>query len=485
MRSALFLALCATGCGYNGATMGSLIARSPSTATGAVHSVCPDGQTVPGIDVSDYQATIDWNAVKGGGIEFAFVRVSDGTGYPDSTYDANWPGAKAAGVVRGTYQFFRSNEDPIAQADLMLQKMGTLDPGDLPPVADVESTDNTDNATRAQNLHAWLDHVQQATGMTPIIYTGGYFWEASVAADFSQYPLWHAGYTGGTCPSTIANQWQGWDFWQYSDSITVPGIPAGGVDGDEFNGTVDQLRAKLTTATPVCGDGFCGGGETHDSCPGDCPICEALPASGGEISEQGVCFTAGGPAQYMRHVTDAGEDGNLIWTHTTAAATEANFGTWSIVLSEHGHYKIEAYTDAKYAQSKKASYIVHHGSADDSHVVDQTATDGWNLVVDDVELDPADAATLHLGDNTGEDPSTNTQLVFDAIRLTRLDLPTHPGEGEGEGAVNTGEGEKEPGEVVLVPPKGASAVKGGCASTTPSGLAVITLALALVRRRSR
>src|SRR5262249_54505220 len=71
--------------------------------------VCADGPTVPGIDVSIYQGTIDWQKVHAAGIEFAFIRVSDGLDTLDSKYDVNWAGARAAGVLRGTYQFFREN----------------------------------------------------------------------------------------------------------------------------------------------------------------------------------------------------------------------------------------------------------------------------------------------------------------------------------------------------------------------------------------
>ena len=474
----------ASACAYRGADAGSVLGSTLSTRTQAVHNVCPGGDTTFGIDVSTYQNNIDWNAVAGAGVKFAFIRVSDGLTHYDDQYDANWPGAKAAGVMRGTYQFFRSNLDPIAQADLLIEHMGSLDAGDLPPVADVESTDGVDNATRAQKLQQWLDHVEAATGVTPIIYTGGYFWQDSVGADFSRYPLWHAGYTGGNCPSTIADQWSDWAFWQFTSTGTVAGI-GNDVDENNFNGTVDQL-ASFANVTPVCGDGVCNGGEDHGSCAGDCPVCEALPAAGGEIDESSKCFTGGGPQQFMRHVNDAGEGGSLIWTHATDDAAEANFGEWQVLLSEHGHYSIEAYTDAAYAQSHQAKYVVHHGGSDDAVVVDQAAVDGWSTVVADVELDPADGTTVHLADNTGEPVAGQVQLVFDAIRVTRLDGPV-AGEGEGEGAVGgEGEGGDEPdpnGHVKRVaiapPPQGV----GGCASVPASAPWIVCVALVALRRR--
>src|SRR5262245_50270540 len=68
---------------------------------------CATGTVIRGIDVSYYQGTIDWNRVKNDGIDFAFVRVSDGATFRDPKFVTNWAESQAAGVVRGAYQFFR------------------------------------------------------------------------------------------------------------------------------------------------------------------------------------------------------------------------------------------------------------------------------------------------------------------------------------------------------------------------------------------
>ena len=231
------------GCADRDASAGALLDVDVSAAAQtqqAIHNVCPDGETTYGIDVSVYQGDIDWPRVAGAGVRFAIVRVGDGLGH-DSKFQRNWDGAKAAGITRGVYQFFRSDDDPIAQADILIDAVGHLEPGDLPPVADVESTDGVSNATRAARLQQWLDHVEAALGVVPLIYTGGYFWQDNVARDFSRYPLWHAGYTGGTCPSTVADQWPAWTFWQFSSTGRVAGI-SGDVDENRFNGSLDDLH---------------------------------------------------------------------------------------------------------------------------------------------------------------------------------------------------------------------------------------------------
>jgi uncharacterized protein (TIGR03382 family) len=229
------------------------VGDEPGHAEQAVHNVCPAGATTFGIDVSSWQGSINWSSVAGAGVKYAFIRVSDGANYADSRFAANWSGAKAHGVRRGAYQFFRSNQDPVAQANVLISHMGTLVDGDLPPVVDVETTDGVSASTRASRLHQWLDRVHSVTGLTPIIYTGGYFWDDNVAANFSGYPLWHAGYTGGSCPSTVSSHWSRWSFWQYTSSGHVSGI-AGNVDEDRFNGALAALDAMAkggSAATPA------------------------------------------------------------------------------------------------------------------------------------------------------------------------------------------------------------------------------------------
>ena len=60
-----------------------------------------------GIDVSHWQGTIDWNKVKAAGIEFDIIKAggSDAGTYTDSKWEANYKGAKAAGIPIGAYYF--------------------------------------------------------------------------------------------------------------------------------------------------------------------------------------------------------------------------------------------------------------------------------------------------------------------------------------------------------------------------------------------
>lgn len=201
-------------------------------------TVCPGPSTVQGIDVSEFQGSINWSAVKASGHQFAFIRVSDGT-YQDPSFASNWAGAKAAGLIRGAYQFFRASDDPIAIADQFLARMGTLGDGDLPPTLDVEVTDGQSATTIRTRMEAWLAHVEQKTGRVPFIYVSPGFWPNLGSPNESHYRLWVANWQV-SCPNTPTG-WSTWQMWQKADNGSVSGI-SGNVDLDEFNGTLQQLQ---------------------------------------------------------------------------------------------------------------------------------------------------------------------------------------------------------------------------------------------------
>jgi lysozyme len=223
------------GCGSDPSSTESIDAAEQAI------TVCAKGETVEGIDVSVWQGAVDWQSVKNAGITFGIARVSYGTSL-DNWFDDNWNGMKSVGLIRGAYQFFLPQQDPIAQAELMISAMGSLGAGDLPPVVDVEDTGGQSKATIAAKLKDWCQHVEAATGKKPIIYTGKYFWQDNVASDdFGEYPLWIPNYSF-SCPNLPDNYWNDWVIFQYSSTGSVPGI-SGNVDRNKFNGTLSDLQA--------------------------------------------------------------------------------------------------------------------------------------------------------------------------------------------------------------------------------------------------
>ncbi len=194
---------------------------------------CVEGPVTPGVDVSYHQGTIQWPKVRAAGIRFAFIRVSDGLTVRDTQFAPNWGGARRAGLRRGVYQYFRPDENAVAQADLVIAAV-QRDPGELPPVIDVETTGGKSPAQLERQVRAWVARIRSKLGVEPIIYTSPAFWEDNVGgADMTALPLWIAHYTN-ECPR-VPRPWIRWTFWQHSESGRVPGIQ-GPVDLDVFAG---------------------------------------------------------------------------------------------------------------------------------------------------------------------------------------------------------------------------------------------------------
>ncbi len=185
-----------------------------------------------GIDVSDFQGSVNWQAVAGDGISFAFLKATEGTSFTAATFARNWAGVKAAGLIRGAYHFFRPQNDPQAQAEHFLRTV-KFEPGDLPPVLDIESTGELDAGAIVERMAKWLAVVETATKRKPIIYTYANFWKRlGNPLGFSDFPLWIAHYTSAAEPLMPAG-WDTWTVWQYTDSGKVKGI-SGGVDTNRF-----------------------------------------------------------------------------------------------------------------------------------------------------------------------------------------------------------------------------------------------------------
>src|SRR4051812_12095005 len=66
---------------------------------------------IQGIDIYHGDGEVDWKTVKKNGIEFAFVKATEGTNYVDKRFDANMRGATAADVLIGPYHFCRIDND--------------------------------------------------------------------------------------------------------------------------------------------------------------------------------------------------------------------------------------------------------------------------------------------------------------------------------------------------------------------------------------
>ena len=206
------------------------------------YGVCiPHGYKVHGIDISHYQGNVNWKMLEQTRqgqfpIQFIFMKATEGGDYPDKRFVANFDSAKAHGFIRGAYHFYNPKTDPNKQADFFINSV-KLEPGDLPPVLDIEKKSKDIGKLQA-DLKLWLRRIENHYGVKPIIYAS-YKFKTKYLNDsvFNSYPYWIAHYYVDSV------QYKGdWKFWQHTDVGTLPGIEEQ-VDLNIFNGGLEGLDA--------------------------------------------------------------------------------------------------------------------------------------------------------------------------------------------------------------------------------------------------
>ena len=206
------------------------------------YGVCiPYGYKVHGIDISHYQGNVNWKMLEQTRqgqfpIQFIFMKATEGGDYLDKRFVANFDSAKAHGFIRGAYHFYNPKTDANKQADFFINTV-KLEPGDLPPVLDIE-TKGKDIEKLQADLKLWLRRVENHYGVKPIIYAS-YKFKTKYLNDsvFNSYPYWIAHYYVDSV------QYKGdWKFWQHTDVGTLPGIEEQ-VDLNIFNGGLEGLNA--------------------------------------------------------------------------------------------------------------------------------------------------------------------------------------------------------------------------------------------------
>jgi len=213
---------------------------SAASATSSASAAADDRLPARGIDVSHFQGRVDWSAVEGDGVGFAFVKATEGSTFVDPAFRRNWSALGETRILRGAYHRFRPGRDARAQAEHFLAVVRVAD-GDLPPVLDVEATDGLSDARLVRGVRTWLAEVESRTGVRPVVYTKPGFRRAHLGAALDDYPLWIAEY-GVESPSHPR-----WTFWQHSERGRVAGIPRA-VDLDRFNGSRAELRQLASAA---------------------------------------------------------------------------------------------------------------------------------------------------------------------------------------------------------------------------------------------
>ena len=78
----------------------------------------PDHDKYPirGIDVSHHNGEIDWSRVKQSGIQFAYIKATEGSDWEDIRFPNNWTESKKNKIYRGAYHFFSTTSSGEAHS---------------------------------------------------------------------------------------------------------------------------------------------------------------------------------------------------------------------------------------------------------------------------------------------------------------------------------------------------------------------------------
>jgi len=201
---------------------------------------------IHGIDVSHYQAKVNWDSIASQNINFAFVKATEGETHVDSLFLKNWSEIKRVGMKRGAYHFFRPKISASKQASNFIKHV-QLKEGDLPPVLDVEVSDGVSDEALLTSVQVWVEAVENHYGVRPIIYTNLKFFNRIVEDNFDNYPIWIARYN---TREPYLGYKRDWTFWQYGNRGQLNGIK-GFVDFKVFRGTQLGLEAMCISDDPM------------------------------------------------------------------------------------------------------------------------------------------------------------------------------------------------------------------------------------------
>lgn len=212
---------------------------------------------IHGVDVSSWQAKIDWNAVAAAGADFAIVKLTEGNGATNKYARAQIDGARCANLIVLAYHFARPNgpnwsEDAHAEAELCSAR--NID--GLFTFLDVERNEPLTESERPR-WREWCDVFRSSYGRLGFYSYGPFLASLTLDPSWTNTLLWLARYpipfrrdcSYGNWPTAV-RPWARADIWQHggdANDATWPGIE-GPADVNTFAGSKVQLLELLGNA---------------------------------------------------------------------------------------------------------------------------------------------------------------------------------------------------------------------------------------------
>ena len=123
----------------------------------------PLRRPVQGVDVSHHQGNIDWTLLETEGIDFAYIKATEGGDWVDPNFPRNWRGAERVGIARGAYHYFSTCRPGALQAENFLETAG-MSADALPAALDLEYGGfcgaPPDRETLLREAGVWINRVR-------------------------------------------------------------------------------------------------------------------------------------------------------------------------------------------------------------------------------------------------------------------------------------------------------------------------------------
>lgn len=198
------------------------------TAVAVIPAGSEDSVIWRGVDISKWNGDAAAEIDPTDSISFIICKATEGDGEIDPDFDTNWQIIRNKKCILGAYHFYRTDDDPVKQAQHFLSTIDAKGKTDMVPIVDIEQESipagsAIDYPALQKNLLSFLTSVEEKCNCTPMIYTnGGFANEYLLNRTFNKYPLWLAAYTTSPSPP-VPYAWRerGYKIWQKRNSYQL------------------------------------------------------------------------------------------------------------------------------------------------------------------------------------------------------------------------------------------------------------------------
>jgi len=209
----------------------------------------PEQYPVRGIDISHHQGAIDWTLLERQGVQFVYMKASEGATMRDDQFLDNWAGSRKAGLAPGAYHYYSFCAPPLLQAQNFLDSAPPSPYPALPPAVDLEYAGNCQQRPSSdqfeKDVRTFLDAVEGAWNRRAVLYVTDDFY-AFAQQRFPDNPVWVRSIYAHPSKAGFDH----WRIWQYANRGRLDGVGTV-VDLNVFRGSRADFRLFIEPQRPA------------------------------------------------------------------------------------------------------------------------------------------------------------------------------------------------------------------------------------------